>query len=248
MTQYTEDDLRAVFAENSIREDGLPPQVSEIRRRGARTRLRRRATAGAALAGAAATVVTLAGVVLPWPGGNPGEPATGVTAHFLTGVELPRTVESRYGPVSLIFGRTYQSMGEGVRISFRPTSVHTGVAIRCPDPKAWVLVRDAKGGWHDLTPCVRLGPGLQVQHDERSVTPDWLLAPQALEVWVFPAGAPIGSAGLADKCALADRRAGKCDGPWDREAITAMPERLAAETGPQPGLWSIGVYDQERFR
>ncbi|TMR88105.1 hypothetical protein [Nonomuraea basaltis] len=248
MTHYTEDDLRAVFAENSVREDGLPPRMSEIRRRGARTRLRRRVTAGAALtalAGAAATVVTLAGVVVPWHGGKPGEPATGVTAHFLTGVELPPTMESRYGPVSLIFGQTYQSVGERVRISFRPTSVHTGFAIRCADPKAWVLVRDAKGTWNDLTPCVRLGRGLQVQFDKSSVTRDWLRVPQNLEVWVFPADAPIGSAGLADKCALADRRAGKCDGPWDREAITAMPQRLAAETGPQRGLWSIGVYDQE---
>ncbi|MEV0238097.1 hypothetical protein [Nonomuraea sp. NPDC050786] len=243
MTQYTEDDLRAVFAENSVREGGPAPLVSEIRRRGARTRLRRRVAAGAAVAAAAAAVVSLAGV--PWPGANLGEPATGVTAHFLEGVELPRTVGSRYGPVSLIYGQSYRSVGESVRITFRPTSVHTGIGIRCADPKGWVLVRDAQGRWNDLTPCVRLGPGLQVQYDQTSVTPDWLRAPQTLEVWVFPADAPIGSAGLAEKCALADRRAGRCDGPWDREAIIAMPERLAAETGPRRGLWSVGVYDQE---
>ncbi|MFC4117925.1 hypothetical protein [Nonomuraea zeae] len=245
MTQYTEDDLRAMFAQNSVREAGLPPRVSEIKRQGARTRVRRRAAAGAALAGAAATVVALAGVVLPGLDGNPGEPATDVTAYFLTGVELPRTMESTYGPVSLIFGQTYHSVGEKVRITFRPTSVHTGFAIRCADLKAWVLVRDAKGTWNDLTPCVRLGRGLQVQYDQSSATPDWLRAPQNLEVWVFPADAPIGSAGLADKCPLADRRAGRCDGPWDREAIIAMPERLAAQTGPQRGLWSIGIYDEE---
>ncbi|GAA3261280.1 hypothetical protein [Nonomuraea helvata] len=243
MTQYTEDDLRAVFAENSVREDGPAPLVREIRRRGTRTRLRRRVAAGAAVAAAAAAVVSLAGA--PWPGGNHGEPATGVTAHFLKGVELPQTVESMYGPVSLISGQSYQSVGERVRVTFRPTSVHTGIAIRCANPKSWVLIRDVKGTWHDLTPCARLGQGLEVQFREEGVTPDWLRAPQDLEVWVFPADAPIGSAGLADKCALADRRAGKCDGPWDREAITAMPERLAAETGPQRGLWSVGIYDQE---
>ncbi|TDD06147.1 hypothetical protein E1292_15855 [Nonomuraea deserti] len=240
MTRFTEDDLRAVFCENSVREAGSPPRVSEIRRRGTRSRLRRRVTAGAAvaaLAGAAATVVPLTGAMVAWS----GETATSSQA----GVELPRTLESRYGPVSLIFGQTYRSVGERERITFRPTSVHTGVALRCADPKAWVLVRDTKGTWNDLTPCVRLGRGLQVQYEERSVTPDWLRAPQSLEVWVFPADAPIGSPTTGDRCALADRRAGTCDGPWDREAITAMPERLAAATGPSRGLWSIGVYDQE---
>ncbi|TDD22580.1 hypothetical protein [Nonomuraea diastatica] len=242
MPGFTEDDLRAVFAENSVREVGSPPRVSEIRRRG--TRARRRVMAGAAvaaLAGATATAVPLTGAMVAWS----GEAATGVPARFQAGVELPRTLESRYGPVSLIFGQTYQSVGEKVRITFRPTSGHTGVALRCADPEAWVLVRDTRGTWDDLAPCVRLGQGLQVQYDERSVTPDWLRAPQSLEVWVFPADAPIGSPTQADRCALADRRAGTCDGQWDREAITAMPERLAAETGPRRGLWSIGVYDQE---
>ncbi|NBE96853.1 hypothetical protein FE391_24100 [Nonomuraea sp. KC401] len=244
MSQYTEDDLRAVFAENSVREAGSPPRLNEIRRRGARTRLRRRVATGAAvaaLAGAAATVVPLTGAVTAWR----GEPATGVTASFAPDVELPRTLGTRHGPVSLISGQTYRTVGERVRITFRPTSVHTGIALRCADPKAWVLIRDVKGSWNDLTPCVRLGQGLQVQYDESSVTPDWLRAPQSLEVWVFPADAPIGSPTLADKCALADRRAGTCDGPWDREAIAAMPERLAAETGSRRGLWSIAIYDAD---
>ncbi|MEU4228549.1 hypothetical protein AB0F17_30015 [Nonomuraea sp. NPDC026600] len=238
MTQYTEDDLRVVFAEHSAREDGRAPLVSEIRRQGTRTRLRRRVTAGAALAGAAAAVVTLAGVVVP----RLGDPTAGSTAHVLTAAGLPQTVTSPQGPLSLLFGQTYQAVGERVRVTYRPTSVYTGFAIKCADPKVWLLVRDAQATWSNFGRCGVRGSGLDIQQHETSVTPDWLRAPQTLEIWVFPADTPIsGSPG----CTLADRREGRCDRSWDREVVPKMPERVAAELGPQQGsTWTVGIYDK----
>lgn len=241
MTQYTEDDLRGVFAEHSARENGRAPLMSEIRRQGARTRLRRRMTSGAVLAGAAAAVVTLAGVV-PSLGGNPGDPTASSTAHVLTAPGLPQTVESPQGPLSLLFGQTYQAVGERVRVTFRPTSVYTGFAIKCADPKVWLLVRDAQATWSNFGRCGVRRSGLDIQNNEKSVTPDWLRAPQTLEIWVFPADTPIMG---SPSCTLADRREGRCDRPWDREAVPKMPERLAAELGPQQGsTWTVGIYDK----
>ncbi|HUR04078.1 MAG TPA: hypothetical protein VM347_16150 [Nonomuraea sp.] len=209
-------------------------------RRAAR-RLRRRVTAGAALAGAAATVLTLAGVV-PWLGGNPVDPTASSTANVLTATVLPQTVESPQGPLSLQFGQTYQAVGERVRVTFRPTSVYTGFAIKCADPKVWLLVRDAQATWSTFGRCGVRGSGLDIQNDEKSVTPDWLRAPQTLEIWVFPADTPIMG---SPSCTLADRREGRCDRPWDREAVPKMPERLAAELGPQQGsTWTVGIYDK----
>ena len=242
MTQYTEDDLRVVFAEHSVREDGRAPLVSEIRRRGARTRMRRRVTAGAALAGAAAAVVTLAGVVVPWSGGNPADPAASSTARVLTPTGPPQTVDGLHGPVSLIFSQVYRAVGEGVRVTFRPTSVYTGLAIKCADPEVWLLVRDTKATWSDFSRCGARGSGLDIQYNEKSVTPDWLRAPQTLEIWVFPADTPITG---SPTCTLADRREGRCDRSWDRETVPKMPERVAAELGPQKGsTWTVGIYDK----
>ncbi|MFG1684079.1 hypothetical protein ACGFNP_28180 [Nonomuraea sp. NPDC049269] len=238
MTQYTEDDLRMVFAEHSARDDGRAPLVSEIRRRGARTRLRRRVTTGAALAGAAAAVVAFAGVMVP----SLGAPIAGSTAHVLTATGLPPTVTSPQGPLSLLFGQTYRAVGERVRVTFQPTSVYTGFAIKCADPKVWLLVRDAKATWSTFGRCGVRGSGLDIQNDEKSVTPDWLWAQQTLEIWVFPADTPIMG---SPSCTLADRREGRCDRPWDREAVPKMPERLAAELGPQKGsTWTLGIYDK----
>ncbi|MFD1547850.1 hypothetical protein [Nonomuraea guangzhouensis] len=238
MTQYTEDDLRVMFAEHSAREDGRAPVVSEIKRRGARTRQRRWVTAGATLAGAAAAVVAFAGVMVP----SLGAPTAGSTAHVLTGAGLPQTVTSPQGPLSLLFGRTYQAVGERVRVTFQPTSVYTGFAIKCADPNVWLLVRSVTTPWSVFGRCGVRGSGLDIQNDEKSVTPDWLRAPQTLEIWVFPADAPIMG---SPSCTLADRREGRCDRPWDREAVPKMPERLAAELGPQRGsTWTVGIYDK----
>jgi len=53
--------------------------------------------------------------------------------------------------------------------------------------------------WSDFSRCGVRGSGLDIQYNEKSVTADWLRAPQTLEIWVFPADTPItGSAGPAD--------------------------------------------------
>ena len=80
MTQYTEDDLRTVFAEHSAREDGGAPLVSEIRRREVRTRLRRRMTAGSGAGGGHRCGRDPGPRRAPALGGNPGYRTASSTA------------------------------------------------------------------------------------------------------------------------------------------------------------------------
>ncbi|SEG38883.1 hypothetical protein SAMN05444920_102830 [Nonomuraea solani] len=250
MSNYTEDDLRTVFAEHSTRDGGRPPELDDIRRRGTRARRRRRTTAGAVLAGAAAAVAILAGTQ---PFGLGADPVTGSSARVVTGPGLPRTVnDSIGGPVSLIHSETHRSWGQGVQVVFQPTTVNTGTAIRCADPETWVLVRsiDDKEGWSDFGRCGdRKGPVLDSQYDTRSIQPGWLERPQGIEIWMFPADAPIagGGDGPGAGCKAADRREGRCEGrPWDHESVGTMPEGLAAQLGgPGEGAeWSVGIYDR----
>ncbi len=261
MTQYTENDLRAVFAEHSGAGPVRPPRLEEIMRRGRRMRLRRRVAAGAALAGAAVAAVGVVDAILPKLNANAPASVMGSSARMVTGAELPETVSGSGGKLSLIHSETHRTMGKRVTVTFRPTSVTTGYSIRCADPKVWVLVRSVDGMETDFGRCgVRTGEGLDSQHDEKSVAPGWLQRPQTLEIWVFPSDAPIAegpwkSDGTPnpdvsmdrpyDGCKTANRKKGTCDGKFVQDGIEKRPERVAAKVGSRTGApWSVGIYDK----
>ncbi|MEU9884742.1 hypothetical protein [Sphaerisporangium sp. NPDC051011] len=233
-TQYTESDLRAVLDEYSGEGPRQPVHLEEIVRRGRGARLRRRVTAGAALAGAVAAVVGVAGLHGLDGGAPPPGPAS--SARVTNGVDLPDSVDTRIGGrMALIHFETHTSVGTGVKVTFQPTSLNTGFSIRCADPQVWVLVRDlgAPGGSAALGRCGQGdGGGVDSQYDWQSAHPGWLRTPQSLEIWVFPADAPIVS------------KARPGDGAFDMEMVTTAPERLASMVGHRPSAWAVGVYDK----
>ncbi|MDP4507554.1 hypothetical protein [Nonomuraea turcica] len=243
MAQYTEDDLRTAFNERSRREHGLPPDVTEITRLGGRARRRRRTATAAALAAGALTVGV---AILPVLYGNAPGPTS--SAQVTSGLELPQTLEGLHRrQVSLIQEETHQSLAKGELVTFKPTSVNTGFSIRCADPQAWVLVRSVHdpGQWTDFGRCgERKGNSLDSQNDAQSVPPGWLERPQSMEIWVFPADAPIGSSA---GCDIEARKKGACNAPFDHETLILAPELLANQLGPREGApWWIGVYDTPR--
>ncbi|MEV4222575.1 hypothetical protein [Nonomuraea sp. NPDC049725] len=224
MTRYTEHDLRTVFADYSDGGPGRPrsPRLDELVRRGRARRRRARTTTGALLAGAAAALTVF--VTVPLTGG-------GVDAvRVAPGVELPEEITGgNQERLRLIASAAGETLGDHVTVTFRPTSVRTAYSVRCADPDAWVLVRSVgdADGWSDLGRCgERTGPGPDSQYHAGSVRPDWLRAQQAIEVWVFPAGAPVG------------------DPRFHGQKLVADPEALKKVAGTRPGRWAVAVYDQ----
>ncbi|SDR24584.1 hypothetical protein [Thermostaphylospora chromogena] len=91
------------------------------------------------------------------------------------------------GGAEALHAEIHDVLGKGVTVAFRPTGVHTGQVIRCAEPGMRVLVRAE--GWLETTmgPC-RTGEAdrLDAQNSERSVTPDWPVKPQSIEVRILP--------------------------------------------------------------
>ncbi|WP_405145999.1 hypothetical protein OG589_03250 [Sphaerisporangium sp. NBC_01403] len=254
MSEFTENQLRTVLAERGGDGPKRPARLEEIAERGRRVRLRQRATAFAALAGAAAAIAALSGVVVP----GFGKDTAATSVQVTTGVQLPETVEGSLDELSLIHVETHEFVGQRVEVTFRPTTAYTGRAIRCADPMAWVLVREGppllvregppRFSHVEFSRCdARQGSGLDSQHTEESVDAGWLAGPQTIEVWVFPADAPISDGPPGDpyaNCKVADRKQGTCDGKFTQETLASKPERIAAAVGRRPGLWSVGIYDK----
>ncbi|GAA4555224.1 hypothetical protein [Planotetraspora kaengkrachanensis] len=238
MSHVTENDLRTVLAERSAEGPGWHFLVAEIVKEGRAMRLRRRIAAGAAVVGVVAAVTGVFGVTLPLlDRDTTAKPAT--SARVSTGVEMPETVKANGDKLSLIYSQTYQFVGQRVRVAFRPTSNRTGTVIRCADPKDWVL---ELGDGSAFSRCgdrfAAKGHGLDTQHSE--TYPGWVGQVQIVDIWVFPADAPVAEYG---KCKVPDPKRGTCDGKFTVMTITENPERLAAAVGRQPGLWSVGIYD-----
>ncbi|WP_371781226.1 hypothetical protein [Streptosporangium subroseum] len=252
MNHVTENELRTVLAERSSGPTRLP-HLEEITKRGRRVRLRQRVIAGTALAGAIAAVTAVFGVVLPGLGKESVASHPVTSARVTTGVEMPATVEGSLEQLSLIHSETHRFVGQRVRVTFRPTSGYTGWTIRCADPMDWVLVRSADTAWRwsEFSRCGARDEkkrGLDTQQEETSVSPEWLRAPQNMDIWVFPAGTPIADDGSLHEpyanCKVIDRKQGMCDGKFTVETLHSKPDRIAAVVGRQPGLWSVGIYDK----
>jgi hypothetical protein len=87
-------------------------------------------------------------------------------------------------------------------------------------------------------------------HDQLSAPTDWLKKPQSLQIWVFPADAPIREVAKAvtDCKPTPKSKSTECD---DDESTASWAlrrpevlERLSAEVGERPGNWAVGVYDR----
>ncbi|MCW2877091.1 MAG: hypothetical protein JWQ95_1191 [Sphaerisporangium sp.] len=230
MTQYTESDLRAVFEEYSAEGPSGPAHLQEITRRGRAARLRRRGSAGAALAGAAAAAIGVVAAFGSYGGGSAPGPAS--AARVTNGVDLPGTAVGMNGDtLELIHSENHSTVGEGVKVTFQPTTYNTGYSIRCADPNIWVLVR--QGNETSFGRCGdRRGDGLDAQYDWQSAGPGWLGKPQNLEIWIFPSDAPLG------------RKIEDGSGTYDMDTIVTTPERLAKVVNQRPSEWTIGVYDK----
>ncbi|WP_214416994.1 hypothetical protein [Sphaerisporangium fuscum] len=228
MTQYTESDLRTVFEEYSAEGPRRPAYLEEITRRGRAARRRRRVTVGAVLAGAAVATAGVAGASGLYDGRSAPGPAS--AARVTNGITPPATVVDMKGEtLGLIRSERHTTVGQGVKVTFQPTTYNTGYSIRCADPEVFVLVKH--GNEAALARCGRRhGPGLDSQYDWQSAGPGWLGKRQTLEIWLFPADAPIG------------RRTD--DGLFDMAVVVQEPDRLAKVVGHHPSEWTIGVYDK----
>lgn len=223
-------DLRAVFEEYSAEGPSGPAHLQEIIRRGRAARLRRRGLAGVALAGAAAAAVGVVAVFGPYGGGSAPGPASAVRVTY--GVDLPGTVVGINGDtLALIHAESRSTVGEKVKVTFQPTTSSTGYAIRCADPKVWVLVR--QGNATSFGRCGdRRGNSVDAQYDWQSAGPGWLRKPQTLEIWTFPSDAPVG------------QKFEDGSGTYDTDTIATTPERLARAVNQRPSEWIIGIYDK----
>lgn len=260
MSRYTEDDLRAVFADYSRNGPVRPPLVEEIVRRGRTARARRRMTVGAVLTGATAAVV-MGGALLPGllSEGAAG-PADMSSARISPSAKPPETVQALNGEtLTLIHFETHRTTGAPVTVTFRPTSPDTAYVIDCADSMAWLLM-EWPGRGTTLGRCLSDGH-IDSYTTKYSTASGWLIKPQSMKIWVFPSDSPIADPSarirdglatpeklLADPyagCRTADRAQGACDGKFLDDAVMQEPERVAAVIGRQEGKpWTVKIYDR----
>ncbi|NUW42929.1 hypothetical protein [Nonomuraea rhodomycinica] len=253
---HTESDLRELLEEHAHGRAGQEPaaQFDAIVRRGRRMRrTRRAATAGTALAVAAVAAAGLTSL-LP-PGTQRGEGAAVAqqpadSARVVTrGPELPGTLPvvlgARKFDLGLIQSRRFETVGVARKVTYTPTSVFTGFAVVCEDQRSWVVVSQRGKGGEPTGVSGRCAGSMSGHNDKLSVPSDWLKRPQSLQVWVFPADAPVRKAAEAvTGCRQA--RGARCDEGALSGAL-ANPEvrrRLSAMVRERPGRWAIGIYDR----
>ncbi|MDR8410446.1 hypothetical protein MTP10_17090 [Nonomuraea sp. 3-1Str] len=256
--RHTESDLRDFLAEHARhRTGGEPsPQLDAIVRRGRRMRRTRRAATAVT---ATALAVTAAGLVNGLVAGPPRAQHAAVAqrpvdmAQVKTGPELPGEFHVVLGAeeydLPLLHSERFATTGVGRTVTFAPTSFSTGYKVVCDDPRAWVVtVLPLKGGETGGTAgrCTGRGGG---HHDELSAPSGWLKGPQSLQVWVFPADAPVREAAkaLTDCRPAPESRSKGCDDESVQARALMRPrvrERLSALVGERPGRWAVGVYDR----
>ncbi|MER7370358.1 hypothetical protein [Nonomuraea wenchangensis] len=249
---HTESDLRALLDERGHHPAGGEPAVSldAIVRRGRRIRRGRRAlAAGGALAAAVTLVFTLPIVRQEAPPASITASRPADTARMGRAPEPPPTYKVVLFPerfeLPLIHTERFSTVGAPRTVTFSPVSKYTAYRVVCEDPRAWVVTIIAtKSGEPGGTTgrCGERGGG--GHHDGLSAPSGWLKRPQSLEIWVFPADAPIRKV---------MKPADGCDptgcAEIDQARALMDPEvrdRLAAEVREQPGAWAVGVYDAPR--
>ncbi|MEV4889918.1 hypothetical protein AB0K48_11075 [Nonomuraea sp. NPDC055795] len=248
--RHTESNLRTLLekhAHDPAFEEPVP-HLDAIIRRGRRTRRARRAlSVGAALAVAATAAVLLTGTVRTDRAVVAQPPSSArVEAHPELPETFPVVLGAKRFTLSLIHSQRFGTTGVHRTVTFTPTSFSTGYKVVCGDPRAWVVVSGPlKGGERGGT-YGRCGDGAGGHHDRLSAPSGWLKGRQAVQVWVFPADAPVVKvAEELGRCRQYSKSA-TCD---ERAATVALSrkdvlERLLAEVGERPGEWAVGVYDR----
>lgn len=234
---HTEDDLRELLAERTAYGPGGDVDVAEIVRRGRRGRLARWG-AGAALAGAAATVAiwTLPGTVT-----TPAAPVTSSSVESAAPSRVPDPPASIDGLTRI--GAVLNTMSAtGMDIKVKPARNATTVVVICANPQSWVVTAVEGGRAGQVTRCQ--GGMARHTYDGGSLPSTWSAGRQSIRVWVFPPTELIGQASL-DGCAVVDKRKGTCDGRYVAQELVRydVALELAADLGARPGTWSAGVYD-----
>ncbi|MFD1538983.1 hypothetical protein [Nonomuraea guangzhouensis] len=253
--RHTESDLRQFLTEfGQDPASGEPPaHLDAIVRRGRRIRRTRRAlTAGSAMA----VAVVAAGLVNGLLAGPPKADRTSVanrpadSAQVDPGPKLPASYPVRLGAekfdLPLIHSQRFETTGVGRTVTFTPTSFSTGYTVVCDDPQAWVIIKGKGKGGEPNGVAARCGVSVGGHNDQLSAPADWLKHPQSLQIWVFPADAPISEAAKTVKDCQPPLTPKECD----ESAVTQVlwqpevRERLSAEVGERPGSWAVGIYDR----
>ncbi|MFB4282562.1 hypothetical protein ACBJ59_45215 [Nonomuraea sp. MTCD27] len=255
--RHTESGLGRLLDERSRERAGGEPaaDLDAIVRRGRRIRRTRRAvTAGAALA-LAVSAAGLANTLLVGP--RAADQAmvaqrSADSARVEPELKIPEEFKVVLGAtkfdLSLIHSERFGTMGAARTVTYTPTSHFTGYKVVCDDPRAWVVTKQRLKGGEMGGGAARCGSSPAGHHDERSTPDGWLERPQSLQVWVFPADAPVlEMAQAADiTCPSFVKSREECD---ERAALVALRragvlERLSAQVGERPGRWAVGIYDR----
>ncbi|MEV4158668.1 hypothetical protein [Nonomuraea dietziae] len=253
--KHTESDLRRLLTVQAQERAGREPSadLDTIVRRGHRIRRTRRAVAAGA---AAAFAVAAVGLVNGLPAGPPGPGETSVaqrpvdSAQVEPGPKLPERFPVVLGAVrsdlSLIHSQRFETMGVARTVTFTPTSFSTGYKVVCDDPQAWVVIRGKLKGGEMGGSAGRCRESVGGHHDRLSAPSGWLKRPQSLQVWIFPADAPVREVAEAvTGCRPLGKSKGCDETAQLRELMNPeVRERLAAKVGEVPGRWAVGIYDR----
>ncbi|MET8861460.1 hypothetical protein ABZW11_00755 [Nonomuraea sp. NPDC004580] len=245
--RHTESELEWLLDERS-RSAPPSPDLGAIVRRGRRIRRgRRAASAGAALAVAAA--VLMYGLP-PAPSPAPVARRPTDTVSLQPELPLPETFRVKLGDkdftLPLLHAERYATMGVPRTVTFSPTSKDTAHLVVCDDPRAWVVTRSRLKGGEMGGGAGRCGKGSGGHHDKLSVPEGWLERPQKMQIWVFPADAPIERVTAEVKACTRDMSESGCAVLRRKPPLLfeEVVERLAAEVGERPGRWAVGIYDR----
>ncbi|MDP9847004.1 hypothetical protein [Streptosporangium lutulentum] len=252
--RHTEGDLRKLLTEQGReRAHGPSVHLDAIVKRGHRTRrIRRAVTAGAAVAFAVIAVGPVSGLLT----GPSGVVETMVaqrpvdSARVDPGPKLPETFPVVLGAnkfdLSLIHSQRFETEGVARTVTFTPSSFFTGYKVVCDDPRAWVVISHQLKGGESGGAIGRCDGSVGGHHDRLSAPSNWLKRPQSLQVWVFPADAPVREVAKAVTGCKPILESKGCDERAQSSALGSpeVRERLTAEVGEQPGEWAVGIYDR----
>ncbi|MEV4801952.1 hypothetical protein AB0K18_18220 [Nonomuraea sp. NPDC049421] len=245
--RHTESELERLLDERS-RSAPPSPDLGAIVRRGRRIRRgRRAASAGAALAVAA--VALMYGLPsAPSPAPVARQPTD--TVSLQPELPLPETFRVKLGDkdftLPLLHSERYETMGVPRTVTFSPTSKDTAHMVVCDDPRAWVVTRSSLKGGEMGGGAGRCGKGSGGHHDKLSAPEGWLERPQKMQIWVFPADAPIERVAGEVKACRPDMSEDVCARLREMSPLMfpEVLERLSAEVGERPGRWAVGIYDR----
>ncbi|GAA4180426.1 hypothetical protein GCM10022252_03250 [Streptosporangium oxazolinicum] len=253
--RHTESDLRKLLTEHGGERAHHGPAVhlDAIVKRGRRTRRIRRAVIAGTAAVFAVAAVGLVNGPLTGPSGRAEttvaqRPVDSVQVD--PGPELPEEFPVVLGAekidLPLIHSQRFETEGVTWTVTFTPSSTSTGYKVVCTDPRAWVVIAQQLKSGEPGGTVGRCKDSVGGQHDRLSAPSNWLKRPQSLQVWVFPADAPVGEVAKAVTGCEPIRKSKGCDEAAQSYALKSpkVRERLLAEIGEQPGRWAVGIYDR----